>query len=149
MGKKKESKKSSSSHRDSMSESQKTKTTSTTSSGFDVQAYKNGLLQPPYSKPPTNLEDHRKQHARSRATASPPEPEYKRRVEGAGNEAIVAAQVSRHVLKEYGDEGYNQSFGRSFTGFPDDVGFNDGLSAPQPDFVEGLEIEEYGPFPVD
>lgn len=30
-----------------------------------------------------------------------------------------------------------------------DVGFNNGLSAPQPDFVEGLEMEEYLPFPVD
>ena len=36
-----------------------------------------------------------------------------------------------------------------FSGFPKNVGFNDGFSAPQPDSVEGLEMEEYRPFPVD
>lgn len=30
-----------------------------------------------------------------------------------------------------------------------DVGFNDGLSAPQPDFVEGLCMQEYEPFLVN
>ncbi len=38
---------------------------------------------------------------------------------------------------------------QAFTAFPKDVGFNKGLSGPQPDYVEGLEMEEYRPFPVD
>ncbi|OAA63243.1 hypothetical protein SPI_03406 [Niveomyces insectorum RCEF 264] len=137
---------------DPTDESKSTKTTSTTSSGFAEKARKNGILPPLNSKPPKNLEDIRKRYAKSRATASPPGSVYEHyahRIEKAGNEATVAAQVSRHVLKEYDDEGYTQSFDRSFTGFPDDVGFNDGLSAPQPDFVEGLEIGEYDPVPVD
>ncbi|KAL7970113.1 hypothetical protein HDV63DRAFT_394400 [Trichoderma sp. SZMC 28014] len=151
--KKKESKKLWSSHRDSTSESQKTKTTSTTSSGFADQAYKNGILPPLHSKPPTNLEDIQKRHARSRETASPPETKYKQYVNNvgkAGNEATMVAKTSGYLLKDYDDnEGYNQSFNRAFTGFPENVGFNNGLSAPQPDFVEGLEKREYEPFPVD
>jgi hypothetical protein len=52
-------------------------------------------------------------------------------------------------LKEYNDERYKRAFHRSFTGFPKDVGLDNCLSAPQPDFTEGLEMEEYRPFPVD
>ncbi|KAK0637393.1 hypothetical protein B0T17DRAFT_475825, partial [Bombardia bombarda] len=37
----------------------------------------------------------------------------------------------------------------AFTAFPKDVSFNNGLSAPQPDYVEGLGMEEYRPLPVD
>ncbi|EPE02347.1 hypothetical protein F503_03932 [Ophiostoma piceae UAMH 11346] len=151
MGKKKEPHRASS-HQDSTTESQKTKTTSTTASGFALQAHKNGILDPIGSKPPANLEDLREQHARSRATVSPTESEYKsyaRKVARIPNEATMVVETSRHMLKEYDDDAYHQSFNRSFTGFPDDVGFNNGLSAPQPDFVEGLEMGEYDPFPVD
>ncbi|KAK0655474.1 hypothetical protein B0T16DRAFT_397072 [Cercophora newfieldiana] len=68
MGKKKTS--------DPSDDSGSTKAISTTSSGFAIQAYKNGILDPRYSKPPTNLEDLHERHARSRETASPPEPAY-------------------------------------------------------------------------
>lgn len=52
-------------------------------------------------------------------------------------------------MKEYDDDGYHREFKQAFTGYPKDVGFNNGLSAPQPDFVEGLEIEKFRLFPVD
>ena len=58
-------------------------------------------------------------------------------------------EVGGRLLKEYDDEGYNRAFNQGFTGFPEDVGFNNGLSTPQPDFVEGLEMLEYYPFAVD
>ncbi|KAK3935481.1 hypothetical protein QBC46DRAFT_323223 [Diplogelasinospora grovesii] len=137
---------------DSTVDSSATKTTSTTSSGFADKAYKNGILHPRHSKPPTNLDDIRQLHARSRVTASPPESEYKRyvnSVEVAPNEATMVYKVGGKLLKEYDDKGYHQVFNQAFTGFPKDVGFNNGLSAPQPDFVEGLEKQEYDPFPVD
>ncbi|PHH89313.1 hypothetical protein CDD83_6302 [Cordyceps sp. RAO-2017] len=75
-----------------------TETTSSFSSLFpkDEQL---GYLKPSKSKPPTNLEEIRERFARSRATTSPPESEYRRYVEN--------------------------------------------LSAPQPDFAEGLEMKEY------
>lgn len=133
-------------------ESSSTKTTSTTSSGFAIQAYKNGMLEPRHSKPPANLKDIRARHTRSRETASPPESRFKRyinNVEAAPNEATMLFKVGAYMLKEYDDDGYHQVFNQPFTGFPADVGFNNGLSAPQPDFVEGLEMQQFRPFPVD
>ena len=61
----------------------------------------------------------------------------------------MAHVVSGHMLKEYDDDGYQKAFNRAFTAFPKDVGFNNGLFAPQPDFAEGLEMQQFGPFPVD
>ncbi|KAJ2995437.1 hypothetical protein NUW58_g1274 [Xylaria curta] len=103
-----------------------TKTTSTTSTGFDVRARKNGMLDPRSSKPPTNLKDLEKRHTQSRGSASPTESAYKGyvdTVERAGNEATMVVEAN--------------------------VGFNNGLTTPQPDFVEGLEMQDYLPFPVD
>ncbi|KIH92779.1 hypothetical protein SPBR_02779 [Sporothrix brasiliensis 5110] len=128
-----------------------TKSTSTTTSGFALQARKNGILDPRSSKPPQNLEDLRERLARSRETASPPESaydDYVDQVERAKNEATMVIKTSVRLLKEY-PKGYDQAFNQAFTGIPKDVGFNNGLSAPQPDFIEGLEMEGYLPFPVD
>ncbi|CAK7226218.1 hypothetical protein SCUCBS95973_006125 [Sporothrix curviconia] len=133
-------------------DSKSTRTTSTTTSGFIVKARKNGILIPTYSKPPMNLDDLRKQQAKSRGTASPPESAYENyvnQVDRAGNEATLVAVASNKLLKEYTDKGYNSTYDRAFTNLPKNIGFNNGLSAPQPDFIEGLELEEYYPFPVD
>ncbi|KAJ2996541.1 hypothetical protein NUW58_g943 [Xylaria curta] len=129
-----------------------TKTTSTTSTGFDVRARKNGMLDPRSSKPPTNLKDLEKRHTQSRGSASPTESAYKGyvdTVERAGNEATMVVEASERLLKRYPNGGYTRSFKRAFTAFPKDVGFNNGLTTPQPDFVEGLEMQDYLPFPVD
>ncbi|KUI64371.1 hypothetical protein VM1G_11174 [Cytospora mali] len=133
---------------ESITGSTTTKTTSTTTSGFALLAHKNGILEPRLSKPPNNLEHIRKQLARSRKNASLPESVYERyvnKVEVAPNEATMVVEMSGKLLKEYDDKGYH----RAFTGFPKDVDFNNGLSAPQPDFVEGLETQEHEPCPVD
>jgi len=116
-----------------------------------MQAQMNGMLHPVSSKPPTNLEDKREQFARSRETASPPEPAYDcyaNTVARAPNEATMVVEVSRQLLKTYDDKDYTSAFSQAFTGFPRNVGFNNGLSAPQPDFVEGTQMQEYLPFPV-
>jgi hypothetical protein len=129
-----------------------TKTTSTTLSGFAIQAEKNGILDPLGSKPPTNLENIQKRHARSRETASPTESAHRGYVymaEAADNEATMVVEVNRRLLKSHEGLGYRTAFNQQFTGFPKDVGFNNGLSAPQPDFVEGPDVREYDPFPVD
>ena len=70
-------------------------------------------------------------------------------VDRAGNEATLVVDTSRKLLNKYSDKGYNHSYNRQFTGLPKSVGFNHGLFAPQPEFVEGLETEEYRPFPVN
>jgi hypothetical protein len=46
-------------------------------------------------------------------------------------------EMGKLLLKEYpAKEGYRISLNQAFTDFPEDVGFNNGLSAPQPDIVE-------------
>jgi hypothetical protein len=140
------------SHQDSSAESATTKTTSTTSSGFAIQSQKNGILNQVHSKPPKNLKDRRKRLARSRKTPSPPMSVYERysnTILKACNEATMVFEVGGHLLKTHDDTGYPRAFNQAFTAFPRDVGFKDGLPAPQPDFVEGLEIREYQPFPID
>jgi hypothetical protein len=144
MGKKKAS--------DPSDDSGLTKTTSTTSSGFAIKARNNGILEPAFSKPPANLEDIRRRQAKSRATASPLESvynDYVDKVGGASNEATMVYKVGGKLLKEYPGNDYKQVFNQAFTNLPGDVGFNNGLSAPQPDFVEGLEAEQYRPFPAN
>jgi hypothetical protein len=51
------------------------------------------------------------------------------------------------LLKEYG-RGYRRVYNQAFNDFPKNVGFNTGLSAPQPDMIEGLDLREFKPFPV-
>lgn len=140
-----------STHRDS-DDTNTTKSLSTPAPGFDVRAYENGIFDPRDSKPPKNLEDIRKKLAQRRATASPSESVYEEYVDKIGeapNEATVVVQSSRKLLKEHPGKSYKQVFNQAFTGYPKDVGFNNGLSTPQPDFVEGLGMQEYRPFPVD
>lgn len=130
-----------------------TKTTSTTTSGFVIRARRNGILGRAHSKRPKNLKSTVERLARSRETASPPESAYRsyvNNVSKACNEATMVFEVGHKLLKDYDDdEGYQRAFNQAFTGFPKDVGFNNGLSAPQPDFVEGLEMEEFDPVPVE
>ncbi|KAK4125502.1 hypothetical protein N657DRAFT_662049 [Parathielavia appendiculata] len=78
-----------------------------------TQAPQNGILNQVHSKPPKNLEDRRKGFARSRKTASP---------------------QSVQLLKTHSDPGYPRAFNQAFTAFPRNTEFNNGLSAPQPDF---------------
>lgn len=136
----------------STAESGSTKTTSTTTSGFDIKARKNGILLPPSSRAPTNHETRHERGGQSRGTPSPTESEHGRfvnRIRGANNEATMVFEVGAKLLKEYDGKGYKRVFNQQFTGCPKNVGFNNGLSAPQPDFVEGLELENYLPFPID
>ncbi|KAK4179447.1 hypothetical protein QBC36DRAFT_385112 [Triangularia setosa] len=117
-------------------ESLSARAVSSTSSGFADQAHKNGILHPLHSKPPTNHDEVRERHARSCATASSLEFEYKRYANNVGkapHEATMVFRFGATLLKEYDDEGYNRVFNQPFTGFP----------------KEGLEEHEYAPFPVE
>ncbi|KAG8158518.1 hypothetical protein KVR01_011640 [Diaporthe batatas] len=129
-----------------------TSTKSTTLSGFAMKAYKNGILDPLSSKPPTNIDDIRTRYAESRGTASPTESMYEDYidvVQRAPNKATMLFEVGGKLLNRYPREGYPRVFDQSFTNFPEDACFNSGFSAPQPDFIEGLEMPAYRPFPID
>ncbi len=83
---------------ESTDESGSTKTTSTTTSGFDIRARKNGIILPPSSKIPTNHQTRRERGARSRGTASPTESEHGRfidTVERVDNEATMVVETSK------------------------------------------------------
>lgn len=138
---------------ESTDESGSTRTTSTTTttSGFADKAYKNSILPLINSKTPTNRKARCEQNAQSRGTASPTESVHERYVNTvakAPNKATIVVETSK-LLKEYDDNGYNRAFNQAFTAFPRDIGFNNSLSTPQPDFIEGLEKREYLPFPID
>ncbi|KAK0753232.1 hypothetical protein B0T18DRAFT_396313 [Schizothecium vesticola] len=108
------------------------------------------MLPPRDSQPPTNLQAIRERHARSRASASPSESRFRRyvnRVKGACNKTTMVFEVGTRLLKDYDDDGgYVQVFDKDFDGFPQEVGFNNGLSPPRPDFAEGLEMMAFHPF---
>ncbi|KAK0615766.1 hypothetical protein B0T17DRAFT_496990 [Bombardia bombarda] len=152
MGKKEASKASASAASESKIKLSSTKTISTTSSGFAIQAYKNGILGPLCSKSPTNIKDIHKRYIKSRGTASPTESMYKEYVNTVGrarNEATMVFEAGSQLLKKYPMEDYSRVFNHAFTSFPKNAGFNSGLSTPQPDYIEGLEMPAYSPFPVD
>lgn len=117
-----------------------------------MQARKNNILDSSGSKPPTIVKNIRERHARSRETASPTESAYggyTDDVAAVPNEATMVVQVSGQLLKKYPREGYNPVYNHAFTAFPKGVGLNNGLSSPQPDFIEGPEMQSYLPFTVD
>jgi hypothetical protein len=55
----------------------------------------------------------------------------------------------RRVLKDSKYQNYEQCFSQPFTGFPKDVGVNNGLPPAHPDFVEGPVLSKYRSIPVD
>jgi hypothetical protein len=128
------------------------KSISTTTSGFALKAQKNGILDLSRSKAPKNIQDIRKRIEEPRESPSPTKSEYDDYVDKVGaasNEATMVYTVGTHVIKEYREKGYKKVFDQQLTAFPKNAGFNDGLSAPKPDFLEGPETQDYGKFPAD
>lgn len=57
--------------------------------------------------------------------------------------------ISTRLLKDFDDDlQYVRVFNQGFNSFPQDVGFNDGLSAPKPGMTEALQRPAFHPFPV-
>ncbi len=125
-------------------------TGSTTSSGFEVQATRNGILLSSNSKPPANLPGLVAHLNRSRDSPSPTRSVYRDYVETitkAANEA-TASHETVSLFKTYpGDRGYARAWNQPFTAYPRHVGFNNALSTPAPSFLQGYRQLEFG-FPV-
>ncbi|KAH9216548.1 hypothetical protein DL95DRAFT_460136 [Leptodontidium sp. 2 PMI_412] len=118
---------------------------------FELPAlvFENGVLDPLNSVPPENLGYLQDRLNRARDTKSPTESEYQDfvyRTQEAPNEQTKLLETSK-LLKEYG-RGYRRVYNQALSNFPKSVGFNTGLSAPQPDMIEGLDLREFKPFPV-
>jgi hypothetical protein len=65
----------------------------------------------------------------------------------AANEATTSHETVP-LLKGYRDRGYARAWNQAFTAYPKNVGFDNGLSAPQPDFVQSFRQLEFEPFPI-
>lgn len=125
--------------------------TSTTTVGFAVRAQKNGILDVRDSQPPQNMEDICQRLTQSRDSVSPTPSEYEDyadQARRAKNEATMVVKTSARLLKDY-PPGYDTVYNQPFTNIPRGMGFNNGLSAPQPDFAEGVDMSKVLPCFVD
>lgn len=126
------------------------KTNSTTDSNFSLLAYANGILNPVHSKPPGNLRELKERLDKSRDSHAPSKSRFRtfaRKVREAPNEATIFGHTFT-LLKNDDIDGYDSVINQAFSEFPKNVGLNDGLSAAQPDIVQGLRLEEFDPFPI-
>jgi hypothetical protein len=122
---------------------------STTDSSFPHLVFENGILDPINSAPPENLTYFQDRLNRARDTKSPTESEYQDfvyRTQEAPNKQTMLLETSK-LLKDH-ERGYRRVYNQALSDFPRSVGFNTGLSAPQPDMIQGLDLREYKPFPV-
>ncbi|GAW17929.1 hypothetical protein ANO14919_073980 [Xylariales sp. No.14919] len=134
------------------------KSVSTTASSFAAKAEANNILLVT-SLPPTNINDLRECFSKSGSSVSATRSQflrYSKHVNRSLNEAAVS-DLKWHLLKDYIDEEdeddpspyYTYAINQQFTNFPRNVGFNDGLSPPQPDFIEGPWRRTFGQFPIE
>ena len=87
---------------------------------------------------------------RSRQSVSPDVTDYKEYLYDAvtaDNEDTVKQAVLAQI-KKYKDEGYRSAYNQQFTEYPSKVGFNNGLSTPKPDLIQGISLEAFEPYPV-
>ncbi|KAL2201482.1 hypothetical protein P885DRAFT_10642, partial [Corynascus similis CBS 632.67] len=118
---------------------------------FANRARINGILSCTHSNPCANLEALGEEISQSRRSPSPILEKndcYTNAAKRTCNESTVRGLISGMLCKEYNEPGYQFCLDQAFTAFPKNVGFNNGLSAPVPDFVQGYEMEEFMPFPA-
>jgi hypothetical protein len=125
---------------------------STTWAAFARKAQKNGILNPIDSKPPANLEILRERCARARGSPPPTPSEfrsYQESVSHAMNEPTIQLELVTQLLKKYNTSEFVRVIDQQCTAFPKNVGFNNGLRTLKPDFLEGLLMQQFDPFPVE
>ncbi|KAK3352757.1 hypothetical protein B0T25DRAFT_454123 [Lasiosphaeria hispida] len=118
---------------------------STTASGFEQQAYENGILDPTASKPPHDVGTVQHHLTKRRSSTQPSErthEQYCQRVFRSFNEAEASHLIQSKIMIDYEDSSmhYGRSTSRAITQIPQQD-FNMGLSNPLPDILEGLITE--------
>ena len=117
-----------------------TMTISTTTTGFQRQAYENGILDPPDSTPPHDLgalQHHLTQRRGSIQPSAEQHQKYRSRISRCHNEAAVTKLLTLKILIDLEDDCYGNSVCQDITQIPQQ-GFNYNLSPPRPDRLEGL-----------
>lgn len=132
------------------------KSLATTDQGFEEAIRRNGIPEQ-WRTQITRLPNQDEIEARlnaSRASASPTVSFYQVYVEAAsdaGNEVGTVDALNRGVLKDTRwdsamvKEKYRAQWDKQWTDYPKDVGFNNGLSAPKPDYIEGYTKQKFPP----
>ncbi|KAK0719426.1 hypothetical protein B0H67DRAFT_608332, partial [Lasiosphaeris hirsuta] len=114
---------------------------STTNSSFEQRAYENGILDPVASHPPQDLDNIQYCLTQRRTSTQPSEGAHQRycnKVFKSDNEAEVSSLIQSKIIKEYNDMQYGKAVSRAITRIPSQD-FNNGLSNPLPDILEGLD----------
>ncbi|KAK5651279.1 hypothetical protein OQA88_12623 [Cercophora sp. LCS_1] len=115
----------------------------TTDSAFEQHAYENGILDPIASRPPHGLNTIRNCVTQRRTNTQPSErihQAYCNKVSRSFNEGSASHLIQTRIMREYNDPQYNRVHGRAITQIPKQD-FNNNLSDPRPDVLEGLCTE--------
>ncbi|KAK0655512.1 hypothetical protein B0T16DRAFT_291989, partial [Cercophora newfieldiana] len=119
------------------------KKTTTTDSAFERRAYQNGIFDPIASHPPQGLSTIRNHITQRRISIQPSEhahQAYCYKVSKSYNVKGVSYLIKSRIMREYNDPQYMRAHDRAITEIPSQD-FNDGLSNPFPDVLEGLYTE--------
>jgi hypothetical protein len=118
-----------------------TMTISTTASGFAEKAYENGILDPPDSTEPTDLDTlrHRLTQRRNNIQPLPAHQRYCEFIFSSANKAKVSALVQKRIMIDYEDVSpqYRRAINQTITQTPRQD-FNDNLLDPRPGLLELL-----------
>lgn len=129
---------------------------STTDTGFEDELRKNNVPdvgETQLSSLPDQDEIEAELRA-SRASGSPTLSFYQafnKTISKADNEATTVNILNRFVLKDTSadlgmiKEEYDAKWDKQWTDYPKDIGFNNGLSAPKPDYIEGYSRSVFPP----
>ncbi|KAH7309046.1 hypothetical protein B0I35DRAFT_482786 [Stachybotrys elegans] len=102
--------------------------------------------------PPSNIAEVIERDNRERSSAPPSESdwrEYTERMKQEYARPALGTELEDKFLKNYDEDvGYRHAFNASFTGFPEDPGFERSAKHPHPDYVQGLDVQRFGPFPA-
>lgn len=118
---------------------------------FEIRALENGILGSVKSgeHPAVDANIHKRLLAR-RGSPSPTQSHYNKfadRIDEASNNQGIMAVYSKYVLQDaedaYFDTGYRRKEDEVWTEFPQNVGFNNGLPAPEPGMIEGFSRDSF------
>lgn len=152
---------------DHSSKTGKTSTTTTTPSGgakslsttdhqFETLFRANGGVSVVKSSqyPPSNKQEIKEYIRQARGSESPTSSQHNRflnSLESAGNERDIENLMQGRVFKDTNktdklqDIDYRANVDKQWVAYPKNVGFNNGLSAPKPDLVEGYAQRAFPP----
>lgn len=125
-----------------------TKLTAPTNNEFGIKMFNNGLLDPIISTTPANVDDLRRIYTMPQLRGPPSFRYFSDAVAKARVESTIEREV-QELAKLVDREGYTRAFNTQINNFPLNVGFNNGLSSPKCDYIEGVCKSAFVGFPIE